>query len=118
MSLSTPPQKLPKDKGRPCLNVKNRSLFQCSHVLQKHAYSCLEPEARTHQEKQSCVGMGQIHGSWCNSLCKAERVKGICVILPKFLSGISGGPRVSDLITPRPPSTSEVFQLEGPAMGR
>lgn len=59
-------------------------------------------------------GRHMAHGA---ILCVKQNVLKASVILPKLLSGISGGPRASDLITPDP-SISEVFQLEDPAMGR
>lgn len=96
------PSGAPKGQGRPCLNVKNRPLFQCSRALRKHAYCLLGPRSLLGQKKENRVGTGQRHGSWCDSLCKAECVKRIRVILPKLFSGISGHPRVSDLIPQRP----------------
>lgn len=80
--------------------------------------ACLLPEVCRDQENGTVWGQGRYkaHGV---TLRKAERVKCSSVVLPKFFSGISGDPRVSDLTTPpETPSATAVFQLEGPATER
>lgn len=97
------PSEAPKGQGRPCLSVKIDLYFSVHMCFQSMFTARLKPAACTDRKKQNCVRTGQITGSWRNSLCKAEHVKCIRVILPKLSSGISGDPRVSDLIIQRPP---------------
>lgn len=114
--FSIPPhQKLTKDKTRSWFHVKNKLLFQCLLlVVQKHIYCLLGTQKRIYKstEKQGCIYADHTcHIILWFSLCKAESFKGIEMIVPKSLSGISGA---SEAVSAQPIQPTGSLGMQSP----